>query len=200
MRRVALVAAGTLAFAVPAGAAEAPTIAANPSVVGTGSEFVLSGTVPSREAGERVEIEAKECRGTFFRLVAATATTAGGAWTVETFVDANTAFRARWKDAASVSVAVKRRAFVGLARRSKTVVVATVVTPYQKMVGRTIRLERHTPEGWVLLGRAKLRNLGGPVAETRFLVRRRGLQLRALLPDAAAKPCYVAGVSTIIRS
>jgi hypothetical protein len=113
----------------------------------------------------------------------------------------NTTFRARWRSAVSSTVDVKQRTFVSLARRSRTVVVATVVTPFQKMIGRTVRLERHTSSrGWVLVRRAKLRKLAGPATDARFLVTTKGLQLRATIDQANARPCYAAGVSPIIRS
>jgi hypothetical protein len=200
VKRLALVFAGALALALPAAAAGPPTIAADPSIVGFGTQLVLSGVVPGAGAGETVEIEAKECTGTFFRLVGTTETTGGGTWRHQAFAAANTTFRARWKNTVSPTVDIQQRIFVSLARRSRTVVAAMVFTAHQRMIGRTVRLERLSPGGWVLLRKAKLRRLAGPQTEARFLVSRKGMRLRAVVDQANARPCYAAGVSLIIRS
>lgn len=194
------VAAVLVAPSAAVAASGPPTIAADPSILGFGTPLVLSGVVPGTGAGETVEIEAKECTGTFFRLVGTTQTTGGGAWHHQAFATANTTFRARWKDTVSPTVDVRQRIFVSLARRSRTIVAAMVFTTHQRMIGRTVRLERLAPVGWVLLRKAKLRRLAGPQTEARFLVRRKGMQLRAVVDQANARPCYVSGVSLIIRS
>ncbi|HZB23226.1 MAG TPA: hypothetical protein VE444_05220 [Gaiellaceae bacterium] len=192
---VALVVA-PVAFA----AAERPTITAQTTVVSNTTPLILTGTIPGG-AGERVEIEAKDCRSTFFRLVGAAPTGTGGNWTYQGGIMANTTFRATWKNAVSNEVEVKQRIFVSLVRRSPRALVATVVTSHQRMIGRTVRLERFTADGgWRLLQRAKLRRLAGPTTEARFLVRRKGMQLRAVIDTANAQPCHVAGISTILRS
>lgn len=194
---VALVLVVLPAVAVAAGP---PTITADPAVLGVGAQLVLQGTAPGSDGGELVEIEAKDCGSAFFRVFAAARTNAGGVWRYQGFAEVNTTFRARYKDSVSSTVDVKHRIFVSLLRRSPKLVVATVVTSHQRMIGKTVRLERHTTRGWVLVSRAKIRRLAGPASEARFLFSRNGVQLRAVVDQANARPCHVAGVSTIIRS
>jgi len=192
---------GALVVAAGAAAAEAPTLHANPEIVGAVAPLVLEGTVPSARAGEEVVIEARECRATFFRTFAGTKTQGGGAFREEVpGINSNTYFRARAAGATSAPIFVRRRAFVGLEVKTRGRFIGRVFSPFLNMHGRRIRLERFTPSGWVLIRTAKLRRIAGPEYQARFLVRTRGLQLRAAVTDAAVRPCYVAGVSPIARS
>jgi hypothetical protein len=186
-----------LALALPAAAADAPTLRANPLVVGELGQVVLSGTSPRPS----VTLEAKECDSSFFRIVGATRSV-DGTWSFQAGVSATTAFRARSGRAVSRHVVVRKRAVVDLVRRAGTrIFVANVHGGSPYLVGRRIRLERHTDDGWVLVARAKLRRhpiFGRVVAN--FRVVRRGLVLRALVTEAIARPCLAAGVSPIVRS
>lgn len=192
---------GFLVAAVGATAAEAPTLHANPEIVGAVAPVVLEGTVPAGRAGDEVTIEARECRSTFFRVYALTRTQGGGSFREELpGINTNTYFRARANGATSAPAYVRRRAFVGLDVKGGGRFIGRVFSPYQNMRGRTIRLERFTPSGWALVRTANLRRIAGPEYQARFRVRTRGLQLRAAVTDATARPCYVAGVSPIARS
>lgn len=187
-----------LAFAVPAAAAEAPTLRASPAVVGTLGTVVLAGTAPRPV----VTIEAKECDSDFFRVVGATRAEASGTWTLQTGVASNTTFRARSGRAVSRPVVVRRRASVDLVHRAGTrIFVANVHGGGWYILGKRIELQRLTDEGWVRVGRAKL--LKHPItgrATAAFRVRSTGLRLRAFLPEAAARPCLAAAASPAIRS
>jgi hypothetical protein len=190
-----------LVVAVGAAGAEAPTLHANPEIVGAVSPLVLEGMVPSGRAGEDVVIEARECRATFFRTYAGTKTQGGGTFREELpGINSNTYFRARVNGATSAAIYVRRRAFVGLEVKTGGRFIGRVFSPFLNMHGRRIRLERFSPSGWVLIRTAKLRRIAGPEYQARFVVRTRGLQLRAAVTDAAVRPCYVAGVSPIARS
>jgi hypothetical protein len=200
-RRFALVAVSALlGLPLVVGVAAEATLIAETTVVGGATPLYLSGRI-SGGAGERVEIEAKDCGSSFFRLVGAAPTGTNGQFRYQGGITVNTTFRATWKSEVSNVVDVKQRIFVSLVRRSPRTLVATVVTSHQRMIGRTVRLERFTADGgWTLLQRAKLRRLAGPTTEARFLVRRKGMQLRAVVDAANARPCHVAGISTIMRS
>jgi hypothetical protein len=192
---------GALVIAVGAAAAEAPTLHANPEIVGAVSPLVLEGRVPSGRAGEDVVIDARECRATFFRTLAGTTTQGGGAFREELpGINSNTYFRARANGATSAPIYVRRRAFVGLDVKGGGRFIGRVFSPFLNVHGRLIRLERFTPGGWVLLRTARLRRIAGPEYQARFRVRTRGLQLRAAVTGAVVHPCYVAGVSPIVRS
>lgn len=199
--RVLLVTAAALAFALPAAAAEPPTISANVSIVGRATPLILSGTVPSGAEGESVVVEAKDCGGSFYRAFGGATTTPGGVWSYRGWVRTSTTFRAKWKGAVSTPVLVRQRAQAYLGRIGRTrIFLATVYSHTQPMDGRVVRLERLTPSGWVLVRTAKLRTAHGRSPEARFRVVQKGLQLRVFVPESSAKPCYVAGVSQIVRS
>ena len=199
--RVVLVAFGALVCAAIASAASSPTLVADPTVIGRGASLRLSGTVPSASAGEAVRIEAKECNSTFFRVFGGANTASGGGWTyTQGWLRNNTTFRARWKDAVSAPVVVLQRAPVWLEKKPRGIVEVYVQAPEQTMAGRSVRLERLTPNGWVPLRRATLRKGSAGSAFARFKVETRGLRIRGAISDAAARPCYTAGVSTIGRS
>lgn len=200
MTRRALTAAVAVALAValPAVAAQGPTLRANTQVVGALGQVTLSGTAP-RAA---VTVEAKDCDSEFFRVVGATQTIPGGGWSYQASVLSNTRFRARSGGAVSPAVTVRRRASVDLVRRAGTrIFVANVHSGGWYILGKRIRLERLTPDGWVRVGQAKLRKhpiIGRATAS--FRVVRKGLQLRAFLPEAAARPCLAAAASPPVRS
>ncbi len=190
-----------LLAAVGADAAEAPPLQADPEIVGAVVPLVLQGLVPSGRAGDDVVIEAKECRATFYRTFAGTRTQGGGTFREEIpGINSHTYFRARVGGATSAPVYVRRRAFVGLEVKTRGRFIGRVFSPYLNLHGRQIRLERFTSGGWVLVRTAKLRRVAGPEYQARFLVRTRGLQLRAAVTDATVRPCYVAGVSPIASS
>lgn len=192
---------GALVAVVGAAAAEAPSLHANPEIVGATAPLVLEGTVPSRRAGDDVIIEARECRSTFFRTFAGTTTHGGGAFREELpGIGSNTYFRARANGETSAPIYVRRRAFVALEVKGGGRFIGRVFSPFLNVHGRPIRLERFTAGGWVLVRTARLRRIAGPEYQARFRVRTRGLQLRAAVTDAVVRPCYVAGVSPIARS
>ena len=67
-----IIGVAAIAITMPASAAQAPTLEANPAIVGVLSQVALSGTTGSAKAGQTVFVQAKECRASFSRVVAAT--------------------------------------------------------------------------------------------------------------------------------
>lgn len=190
-----------LAFALPAAAARAPTIEANPSTVGMLSQVALSGTTGSGKPGQTVYVEAKECNASYYRVVTAATASVGGSWTAAAPVQRTTTYRARAGNAYSRAVVVRKRAVVSLSKMPNSRVFLVRVHGGYLLAGRKIRLERYTTSGWVLVRQAKLRrsDIFGE-AETTFRILKKGLRLRAFVPPLVAKPCFVAGASTIVRS
>ena len=190
-----------LASALPASAAQAPTLEANPAIVGVLSQVALSGTTGSAKAGQTVFVQAKECRASFFRVVAATTSGEGGGWATSAPAQITTTFRARVGRAYSRPAVVRKRAVLSLTKMPGGRIFLVRAFGGSTLIGRTIRIERYTASGWVLVQRAKLRrsDIFG-VVETTVRIQRTGLQLRAFIPLAAAKPCFVAGASNLIRS
>lgn len=196
-----IIGVAAIAVTMPASAAQAPTLEANPAIVGVLSQVALSGTTGSAKAGQTVFVQAKECRASFYRVVAATTSGAGGGWATSAPAQMTTTFRARVGHAYSRPVVVRKRAVLALTKMPSGRIFLVRAYGGAALNGRTIRIERHTASGWVLVQRAKLRrsDIFG-VVETTIRIRRTGLLLRAFAPLAAAKPCFVAGASKVIRS
>jgi hypothetical protein len=190
-----------IALAVPASAAQAPTLEANPAIVGMLSQVALSGTTGSAKAGQTVFVQAKECGASFFRVVAATTSAAGGGWATSAPAQITTTFRARVGRAYSRPAVVRKRAVLSLTKLPSGRIFLVRSFGGSTLIGKTIRIERYTASGWVLVQRATLRrsDIFG-VVETTVRIRRAGLLVRAFIPLAEAKPCFVAGASNVIRS
>jgi hypothetical protein len=200
-RRTALVVVVALAAALPAAASQSPTLAASASTVGQLSQIALTGTAGAGKAGRTVYVEAKECNASFFRVVAAATTAAGGSWSTNAPVGMTTTFRARSGRAYSNNVVVRKRAVVSLIRRPNSRQFVASVHSGWTLAGKPIRIERYTPSGWVLVAQKRL-NRNAVFGETNasFRIRRSGLRLRAFVPLSSARPCFVAGASTIVDS
>jgi hypothetical protein len=200
-RRTALVVAVALAAALPAAAAQSPTLAASASTVGQLSQIALTGTAGAGQAGRTVYVEAKECNASFFRVVAAATTAAGGSWSTNAPVAMTTTFRARSGRAYSNNVVVRKRAVVSLLRRPNSRQFVASVHSGWTLAGKPIRIERYTPSGWALVAQKRLkRNAVFGETNASFRIRRSGLRLRAFVPLSSARPCFVAGASTIVDS
>jgi hypothetical protein len=190
-----------LAFAVPAAAAEAPTIVVDPTIAGRTQPVVLRGVVPRAREGTQVEIEAMGCRESFFRLVGLARTDDAGRWQwTPELLKTNTRFRVRANNAVSDSVLLRYRVYVDLRRAAGRTFSVMVLSEFVNLHGKRVRLERFSGSRWVLVRTAKLNreSLGRHTA--RFRVRTRGLQLRAAVPETLVRACYTAGVSAIVRS
>ena len=199
--KLAAGAVAALAVAVPATAAQAPTIEANPLVVGALSQVALSGSTGAAKPGTTVYVEAKECRSSFFRVVAATQSGTGGAWATSAPAQITTAYRVRVGRTYSRATLVRKRAVVTLTKLPNGRFFQVKTFGGASLIGHTVRIERLTGNGWVLVQRAKLRqsDIFG-VVETTVRIKRPGLRLRAYITMEQARPCYVAGASNMITS
>jgi hypothetical protein len=218
VRRAALVVSGAFVvtgLATAAVGANAVTLSVrqyvNANKVRT---FAFSGQVSSGAAGELVTIVGKECTGPGLYQIAAAQTGAGGAWQVETpsptqpYVQINSGatIRARWKDAESVPY-LYRFGLVPYPFEIKRGVVTVRVNPSPlnvKLAGKRVALQRFRANAWTPYLEARLKyrptlEAGAYNYETVFTVKR-GLKLRALVPTATARPCYLAGASKPFRS
>lgn len=188
--------------------AERVTIFGQPSVVSNplNRQVRLFGSIDSNKAGETIEIQAKDCGSTAFRLVAGTTTESGGAWSTNYFPGINTRVRAVWDDVASPQIAIRVRVYVTLrtvpgTRRLRAAVSAdrsfwrkrVEIQQLDRRLGswrrlQTIRLTRTANPG------------GGSYTYQDFVPRvARGTALRAVMPLSQARPCYLAGTSTTLR-
>jgi hypothetical protein len=207
VKRLALT--GALALVCAAGTSAATgsvTIAARSAVVTASETATLFGTVANGRAEESVTIEAKPCGQPTFTGVESATTDAGGHWTAEFWPGANATVRARWNDAVSAPLALQQRAWVRLLPRPTAgrfyVSVAGMVSVWRKRA----TIQRRTGGRWKAVKNVVLTNqdgtgTGGVVNGAGFALRvPRGSLLRAVLPRSQAKPCYLAGVSSTVRT
>jgi hypothetical protein len=211
MRRLALllfvVAAGTVTAAVGASTStESVTMSVRRYVNANEVRvLVFSGQISSGQAGELVTILGKECTGGL-RQLAAAQTIGGGTYQVETpspgqsYVEifSGTSLRARWKEAESAPY-LYRFGLVPYPLELKRGVVTVKVDPSPlnlKLAGKTVALQRFRGGIWQPYQRAKLKHHPPSAYNHQAIFKvKRGLKLRALVPTATARPCYLAGAS-----
>lgn len=189
-------------------ASEDVTIVARSTVLNGVTPARLFGSVASGKADEQVTIEVKECgpHAPFFRQYAAVRTVAGGSWSTEVFVRTNAAVRATWGEAESAPIAIFKRPGIQLRRngaRRFLVGVSALTNFYRKRL--TIQRLDQRLGRWTALKSVVLTETGATSgfiwSSSRFELRvPRGTVIRAVLPLAQTRPCYVAGYSNLIRT
>jgi hypothetical protein len=195
-------------LAAPTHSAPPPlTIAAHPPDLLRNRALTLFGTIPSDRAMESVQLEARDCGQSLWRVVAQVETSIGGRWTWPYFYPGITAsIRARWHGMTSAPVRVRDRAYVEL-RRHGGPSFGISVRAKTSFVGRRVLLQRLDPaRGWTTLKEVELTKSGVPPGATYVYSSGRssasppaGSLLRAYFPLAAARPCYLAGRSNMLR-
>jgi hypothetical protein len=185
-----------------------------------GDKPEIFGAVTSQKAGEVVTVEFRQC-GLFplqYRAFMTTETIEGGAWSLQelffvgTRTDTSGSFRARWAEEVSREVAFKVRAFVDLRRLPFGWGFYLRAGGTQSFWRKRVRVERFETRSrrWILVQTLLLtesessRNYGGSSLVATSKPFRpavpKGTTLRAALPLAAARPCYLAGYSKLIRT
>ena len=176
--------------------------------------LAFSGQISAPTVDELVTLLGTPCTGGGARQVAAAQTTAGGAWQVETpspqqtfvEIDSGTSIRAHWKDAESAPF-LYRVGLIPYPLEFKKGVVTVRVNPSPlnlKLSGKQVALQRFSANTWhpYLTGRLKYKptlDAGAYNHEAVFKVKR-GLKLRALVPTATTRPCFLAGASKPFKS
>jgi hypothetical protein len=213
VKRLAL-AGATVVVALASTAAAAPepvTILARPTLLGPNQVVALSGSVDSSQAGQIVTIQAKDCRSPTqsFQEVASARTREGGAWSTEYSPGISTTLRAVWNDTPSAAIAIRQRAAVHLrplaSRNRFRVLVGGKLQFWRKRIVIQ-RFERRLGT-WITVRSVLLTETGGTAgygdavtwADLRVPAPR-GTLVRALLPQSQARPCYLAGVSRLLRT
>jgi hypothetical protein len=211
----------SLALLLPGGAAAADdvTISISPSVIQFAQRPEITGSVTSGRSGVPVTVQFKQC-GLYpaqFRDFLETTTEAGGRWWLTPLQYLSTNFgasglvRAVAGGEVSNAVALRMRAFVQLHRRPGgrfQVQVGGTQSFWRKRV-LVQRFNRRLGT-WVTMRSLLLtesfgsRYYGGSGVSAlteRFELRvPKGTTLRAVLPAAAARPCYLAGYSRLVRT
>lgn len=175
-----------------------------------GRLLVFTGVVSNPEPRQDVEIVGQDCgtRGT--RLIAATQTSPGGAYQVEsslvsspypaTPLPSGIIFRARWNGQISLPVQYRQPARLLAAKVRGRAAWKVHFTPPELRVryaGKPVVLQRRSGGRWVRFQTARLKlkpslRYGPFNHEAVFDVPRRGLQLRGYLPAKSAAPCWLA--------
>ena len=194
-------------------AAASISIAARPDIALAWHDTVsVYGAVLTGQAGEAVTVEAKECGNPApFHDVAKTTTGNGGTWIADEqsytnvtglTVGATTQFRAVWRNGTSDVLTVQARPWMNLLHAGRTFQLRVggddffrgdeAVVERLDNRGRWVRVKRIVIERW---------RSGGPGGSATFTARvRHGTQVRVVLPAAQVKPCFLAGVSNIVKA
>jgi hypothetical protein len=185
------------------------TITVRPTIFSRTQALVVSGSVTSGKADEKVTLQFKQC-GLFppqFRDHTEVTTHEGGGWSIETGVLANGVFRALSGSDVSNEVQVQKRADVRLApsppRRFEVQVVERMsFWRKQVLIQRFHRGQRK----WLLVKKLRLVNSDAAPGSVyvwsstdEFVVDvAKGTTIRAVLPLAQAKPCHIGGYSNLL--
>jgi hypothetical protein len=188
------------------------TIAARPAIIPwngrSPSAVTLFGSVDNGEAGETVEIQAKDCGQSFFRAVAGATTVAGGGWSTEYFAGITTTLRAVWEGTASTQITVRHRAFASL-RRLRSGIFETGVAARSSLWRKHMTIERFDRKlgTWRTIRTVVLTEQegGGPSTFVGYSARfklsvPKGTLLRSAISNSQVRPCYISGKSLPLRT
>jgi hypothetical protein len=182
------------------------TISARPTVLAWAESAQLLGVARGAGPESVVRVEVKECGGNTFREYAEAHVNTGGGWSMDVATAVTSVYRAAWRDARSAQVTIRQRASVLLAReRSGAGFVVSVISK-RSLWRKKVEVQRRVGSAWRPVRTVRLTDSvssTGQVSasEARFrLAVPKGTQLRARLPLAEARPCYVESVSRAVRS
>ena len=152
------------------------------------------GRISSGQENEYVTVVAQRCGQSGFTSFTGSSTDEGGEWHVDAFQPGSGVYRARWKDNLSrpITIALRTPVQINLTKepRNRFRVWAFAQTNLNR---RFIALQRLSGGRWVHVRRARLTSAGyaGSIGrfETTFVVRKRGLRLRIVVPAKTAAPC-----------
>jgi len=177
-------------------AADRVTIRVQPTIVSSRGPTV-SGSVSSGRAGEDVKIQAKDCGLDFFRVVGGAVTEEGGGWSTWYWQQQiTTTLRAVWNDETSAEVLVRKRAYVGIQRRSAG---RFEVRVFGRSVWRKRvfiqRFDRRLGTWRAVKSVVLTEDSGGTALATFRVALPKGSPIRAVFPRSQSGPCYLAATS-----
>jgi hypothetical protein len=211
MRRTFLPVAA-LAAAVGAGfggsVEETISIGARPTVLRWGQTTMITGGVGSGQSHVDIYLEGRTCDKTAWEIVAGPHTDDAGRFTVEIGGGINRFVRARAEGTTSNVILIGQRPSVTLQQRPPGSF-RVHVNAMRPLWRKRIALQRYDPSirNWRDVRSALLSttgsNPGSPFVWSQTEKFRqqipKGTLLRATLPLAQAKPCYLAGYSNLLR-
>ena len=172
--------------------------------------FTLYGSVPTDKADEIVTVQAKDCGAPTpaFRNVAEARTQEGGTWSVEFNTGITSTLRAVWKEHVSPSITVRQRASVELLQLASGRQFRVTVRGKRQFWRKRVLVQRFDRRlgAWklvkavVLMETGSFPGYGGAATWADFrLSLPRGTLVRAVFPRSQASPCYLGGVSKLVR-
>ena len=209
-RGVALVVAVAALLGLGLGGTAADTISidARPTITKSGGRIAVSGAISSGRADVDVTLEGRFCDETTWREVSATHTDPGGAWYLEYTPQIGQVLRAKAVGATSSEVRVQTRPSVSLGQRPPGMFFVNVNAQrpfwHSKVVLQRFDAKKRV---WIEIRKILLTETGAPPGvgyvwsgSDKVRVRvPKGTTMRAVLPLAQAKPCYLAGYSNLLR-
>jgi plastocyanin len=180
----------------PPPAAGSLTLSASRLQIVYGGTVTLSGTVSSKQAGEKVAVLAEAYGSSSFASIAGVTTGAGGSWSYTAKPTIRTGYQAKWKNATSATATVGVRPLVTFhvltGGRFSTKVVAA-----RSFAGRYVQFQRRSSLGqWVTLKRVRLN--ASSAAVFRATPPRGTSTLRIAMSVNQAGSGYLAGTSRTI--
>jgi len=182
------------------------TIFARPAVVAWAQPATVFGAARGAGPQDVVTVQVRECGSSAFSTYAEAHVNAGGGWELPVGTAVTSTFRARWRSSTSAPVTIRQAASVLLAReRAGRGFVVTAITK-RTLWRKTVEIQRRTGGAWRTVRKMRLtdsvKSTGFVSAsEARFrLAVPKGAVLRAVLPFAEARPCYVRSFSKVVRA
>jgi hypothetical protein len=182
------------------------TIFARPAVVAWAQPATVFGAARGAGPQDVVTVQVRECGSSAFSTYAEAHVNAGGGWELPVGTAVTSTFRARWRSSTSAPVTIRQAASVLLARkRAGRGFVVTAISK-RSLWRKTVEIQRRTGGAWRTVRKMRLtdsvKSTGlVSASEARFrLAAPKGAVLRAVLPLAEARPCYVRSFSKVVRA
>lgn len=182
------------------------TIFARPAVVAWAQSATVFGAARGAGSQDVVTVQVRECGSSAFTTYAEAHVNAGGGWELPVGTAVTSTFRARWRSSTSAPVTIRQAASVLLAReRAGRGFVVTAISK-RSLWRKTVEIQRRTGGAWRTVRKMRLtdsvKSTGlVSASEARFrLAVPKGAVLRAVLPFAEARPCYVRSFSKVVRA
>jgi hypothetical protein len=166
-----------------------------------GRGITLSGSIPTRRAGESVTLFAQSSGEGSFHSIATVLTAADGTWRYLAKPRIRTSYMASWNRGMSGATIVGVQPAVSL-RRTATGLLSTRVAGARSFAGRFVQLQRRTAAGrWVTVKRARLNGRSAALlrpAAFRAALPRGASTLRVAMSVNQAGDGYLGGFSRTI--
>jgi hypothetical protein len=193
------------ATAVAGSTSESISLFVRPEVAGA-EAVTLYGALASGKGGAEIAVEAKDCGTTTYRAFAEAVTRAGGGWSTTASVRITTTLRAVHGELESTPVTVRKRANVQLDRKRRGGGFWVGAGGLRSFWHKRVRIERRQGSSWktvksVLLTDSDAASGYGSWTEAEFTLSvPKGTEIRAVLPQSQTGPCYLPGVSRVVKA